>query len=1287
MLPNRRTFWLSTALTTAAVAALFALSSVRKAPVSHDRAWPASVREAATHNALEWRAGASVVALAAHAQAAWLGSSEAVEDEARLIEVCERLAVAGRALVADFHGRAAFLAPGGIDPAVVEQLLRASLKADLPRGRDGSGPSDDLLPFPALPLQSSILSAPALAPPTSVLERILERLLQALQRLLQILPPGSPAIAAVQRAIAAIEAVLGTTDTTAPVLQNLAPAPGSLTSQARPTLSGTVIDTGGSGVDTASIRVQLDGVDVPATLSAISPDQASFSFVPAAPLADGSHTVEAFASDRAGNAAVPASTFFIVDTTPPGLQITSPPQGGTLGSLSVPFSGTISDAGGLPADPFSLRLNGVDVTSQVTATVGSTSPQGRPTQVQLAGTLTAIEGSNLLSLQASDAALNASASEVAFTVSLSPPPPPPPPSEFPEFGIALVSGDGQAGAAGRCVDDPLKVRITDARTGLPVEGMAVTHVVTEGGGDIGAPPSLTGADGLSSVRFRLGLRPGANRIRSFVAGLPDGPSVEFVLQGQAPKILLPQVSGFLLEEYEGSGLPTTLAPTVQDANGTPLAGVELFPQVVDAAGTPLPDGGGLGRFHPSRALTGADGRARFAVELLDGAPTGTFQIRFTLTDFFDADGKPIASSTMDVTVRDPSFRAFDLTSGQGQKVLPDEVASRKLEVKFVFPPGIPAPGPNDQFTAVFEILEGGGSLLPGGAAEDGEFTPFTTSPSGGVTAGLIKTAPGSTVGRIRYRKGSENVPALVRIGGTDIWIFTGPEAFFVDVFGTRVDRPHARPPEAFSSADLLRLRVLAPLDAPGPTARLESLDGCFDPRGDDGQGVGETSADLGTLSMGGSPEPERYAVWDSDDLLVTSEVIAPAALPSGPRLVHVLPGQALRGATQVKALGVPTRDTTVEGILLLTADPALGGPNIGTDLVATLRGVPDLAGKSLTFLADGVAVGQAATDAGGTAVLHLDLPENAERRLEARDEASRAGSFTIALLRTPFQSQGGQDRFLTQPAHGDETKERVDFFISKSATAAARLKAFKSKLKGDDYELVPSETELIDARVGGYTGFEKSSGKYIVRLRKTRSPVQTAIHVSHELNHVEEDETLRARALRDIQVNAVAGATKPKIVEYAAKALLRQKFGTAAQGGEEAFRVFYAKEMEQPAYAAMLKTQKEIAAAVGNGFVLDNDGQELNDDLLKAGANVAERAPLEGADLTKAVRNRTDARADAKRRVLVVAWDNIARDIPEGAIPEVAKLLQRTTNDASFERLLLLLGWNPDLIPPDLKDR
>jgi len=95
-----------------------------------------------------------------------------------------------------------------------------------------------------------------------------------------------------------------------PDLASISPTDGGRTEETRPTISFTLHD-GGSGIDTDSISVMLDGK---AYVPAIGGDMetVSCSFVPDRPLQDGYHTIAVTFSDYDGNA-VTATASFITD--------------------------------------------------------------------------------------------------------------------------------------------------------------------------------------------------------------------------------------------------------------------------------------------------------------------------------------------------------------------------------------------------------------------------------------------------------------------------------------------------------------------------------------------------------------------------------------------------------------------------------------------------------------------------------------------------------------------------------------------------------------------------------------------------------------------------------------------------------------------------------------------------------------------------------------------------------------------------------------------------------------
>ena len=96
--------------------------------------------------------------------------------------------------------------------------------------------------------------------------------------------------------------------------------------------------------------------------------------------------------------------------------------------------------------------------------------------------------------------------------------------------IELVEGNDGSAAAGSLVTVPPAVKVTDAR-GDPVAGVAVSFVVTGGGGSVEGGEATTGSNGVARVdAWRLGPSPGPNTLEAR-AGSLEGSPVIFTAEG------------------------------------------------------------------------------------------------------------------------------------------------------------------------------------------------------------------------------------------------------------------------------------------------------------------------------------------------------------------------------------------------------------------------------------------------------------------------------------------------------------------------------------------------------------------------------------------------------------------------------------------------------------------------------------------------------------------------------------------------------------------------------------
>lgn len=120
-------------------------------------------------------------------------------------------------------------------------------------------------------------------------------------------------------------------------------------------------------------------------------------------------------------------------------------------------------------------------------------------------------------------AILAAASLVGVAACSDGPPTDPSPASSASLTLAKVSGDSQAGEAGRLLDDFLVFQVTSA-TGVPVSGLRVQWEIVSGGGKVSGKRHETDAAGLAAGNFTLGPEPGENVARAVVR---DSLTIEF----------------------------------------------------------------------------------------------------------------------------------------------------------------------------------------------------------------------------------------------------------------------------------------------------------------------------------------------------------------------------------------------------------------------------------------------------------------------------------------------------------------------------------------------------------------------------------------------------------------------------------------------------------------------------------------------------------------------------------------------------------------------------------------
>jgi hypothetical protein len=149
----------------------------------------------------------------------------------------------------------------------------------------------------------------------------------------------------------------GNTGTSAPTtftIKTKGPAV-SLTPVPSPTNNATPGFTGGAGValgDIASVTLKIySGTEASGAAlrtASVAPSGATWAttLTSSEALPDGTYTAQAEQSDEAGDTSTSATSTFKIDTTPPTVQITSPPNGSFINSLKPVISGTAGNASG-----------------------------------------------------------------------------------------------------------------------------------------------------------------------------------------------------------------------------------------------------------------------------------------------------------------------------------------------------------------------------------------------------------------------------------------------------------------------------------------------------------------------------------------------------------------------------------------------------------------------------------------------------------------------------------------------------------------------------------------------------------------------------------------------------------------------------------------------------------------------------------------------------------------------------------------------------------------------------
>jgi large repetitive protein len=213
--------------------------------------------------------------------------------------------------------------------------------------------------------------------------------------------------------------------------------------------------------------------------------------------------------------------------------------------------------------------------------------------------------------------------------------------------IAVFDGDGQSGAAGAPLGQPLIVMVTDRR-GLPVPSQEVAFTVSTGDGEVQPAAVETDTAGKASTVWTLGPGAGSQQVVAHV-----GTSTSLVTTFTATAVAgegstLELDSGDGQTGSVGSALPDSLVVKVTDGFGNPVSGVAVQWSVLSGGGS----------ISPETSTSGDDGRA--GAERVLGPGAGTQSAQASASGF---GGSPV---TFTHTAIPAVPAALVLVSGNGQ---------------------------------------------------------------------------------------------------------------------------------------------------------------------------------------------------------------------------------------------------------------------------------------------------------------------------------------------------------------------------------------------------------------------------------------------------------------------------------------------------------------------------------------------------------------------------------------------------------------------------------------------
>lgn len=159
--------------------------------------------------------------------------------------------------------------------------------------------------------------------------------------------------------------------------------------------------------------------------------------------------------------------------------------------------------------------------------------------------------------------------------------------------IVKVSGDAQTATVGTSVANPVTVRVSDALANA-IAGVQLTFTAL-GGGSVGSPTVVTGANGQASTGWTLGNTSGNGQsVQASVATVGVSPVFFAATAAAGTATALTAVTVGTLRGQVNRAIPTAVTVKATDQFGNPAPGVTVTFAVTSGGGsvvTPVPTGG------------------------------------------------------------------------------------------------------------------------------------------------------------------------------------------------------------------------------------------------------------------------------------------------------------------------------------------------------------------------------------------------------------------------------------------------------------------------------------------------------------------------------------------------------------------------------------------------------------------------------------------------------------------------------------------------------------------------